>query len=133
MMKWAGALTVAGFALAGFAVPLVAQGNGLAALTGLTPGQWEVRDRGDNRRTRICVREGYDLIQLRHRGQSCGRHVVESGVDDVTVQYTCKGNGYGRTHVRRETATLVQIESQGIVGGVPFEFTAEARRVGECR
>ena len=28
---------------------------------------------------------------------------------EVTVQYTCRGRGYGRTHIRRETNRLVQI------------------------
>jgi hypothetical protein len=50
----------------------------------------------------------------------------------VVVQYTCRGKGYGRTHIRRETGRLVQIDSQGIAGGLPFEFSAEARRVGDC-
>ena len=43
------------------------------------------------------------------------------------------GNGYGRTNLRREISRLVQIESQGIVDGLPFQFAAEARRVGACR
>ena len=48
------------------------------------------------------------------------------------MQYTCRGRGYGRTHIRRETGRLVQIESQGIVDGLPFDFVAEGRRIGEC-
>mgnify|MGYP006175199349 CR=1 FL=1 len=34
--------------------------------------------------------------------------------------------------LRRETSRLVQIQSQGIRNGLPFEFSAEARRVGDC-
>ena len=123
------ALTVGGLAL-----PLAAQSaNGLDALRQLTPGLWEVRERGSGEKTRMCIRSGQDLIQLRHKGASCSRHVVESGSNDVTVQYTCRGDGYGRTHIRRESAVLAQVESQGIVGGLPFEFAGEARRVGACR
>jgi hypothetical protein len=48
------------------------------------------------------------------------------------VQYTCRGRGYGRTHIRRETSRLVQIDTQGIADGRPFAFAAEARRVGDC-
>ena len=58
--------------------------------------------------------------------------MIEDGANAVTVQYTCQGSGYGRTQIKRETSRLVQIESQGIAGGLPFEFTAEARRVGDC-
>ena len=122
------------FAAAGLVtLPLAAQSDSLAVLDKLTPGQWEIRERGSDKKTRICVRDGYELIQLRHRGQQCSRHVVESRGNDITVQYTCRGNGYGRTNVRRESATLGQIESQGIAGGLPFEFSAEARRIGSCR
>ena len=48
------------------------------------------------------------------------------------VQYTCRGKGYGRTQIRRESNRLVQIDSQGIADGLPFSFSAEARRVGDC-
>ena len=58
--------------------------------------------------------------------------MVQDNNSEVIVQYTCRGKGYGRTHIRRETSRLVQIDSQGIAGGLPFEFSAEARRVGDC-
>ena len=49
-----------------------------------------------------------------------------------TVSYTCAGQGSGRTRLRLESARLVQVESSGIAGKLPFDFTAEARRVGSC-
>jgi predicted subunit of tRNA(5-methylaminomethyl-2-thiouridylate) methyltransferase len=58
--------------------------------------------------------------------------VVEDRADQVTVQYTCRGRGYGRTTIRRETGRLVQIQTQGIAEGLPFDFAAEARRMGDC-
>jgi hypothetical protein len=51
---------------------------------------------------------------------------------EMTVQYTCKGSGFGRTQLRRETAQLVQIETQGVADGLPFDFSAEGRWAGEC-
>ena len=72
------------------------------------------------------------LIQLRHPDASCDKVVVQDSPSEVTVQYTCRGRGYGRTHIRKETNRLVQIDSQGIANGLPFEFNAEARRVGDC-
>jgi hypothetical protein len=50
----------------------------------------------------------------------------------VTVQYTCRGRGFGRTHIRRETDRLVQIDTQGIADSRPFAFSVEARRTGDC-
>ena len=69
---------------------------------------------------------------MRHAETNCSRFVVEDERDKVTIQYTCPGNGYGRTDIRMETGGLVQIESQGIVSGAPFQFAAEARHTGNC-
>lgn len=112
--------------------PAAAQAPSLAMLGTLKPGAWELRFRDSEPSRRICVRSGQELIQIRHAGGPCNRFVVEDGANAVTVQYTCRGNGYGRTSIRRETAELVQLDTQGIAGGLPFEYVAEGRRVGSC-
>lgn len=127
---------VLGGAVAGLiglvAMPGLAQGNGLAMLASLTKGEWTIKYRDGSPDRKICLRSGQELIQLRHRESGCNRFVVEDAASKVTVQYTCSGNGYGRTSIRRETPALVQLESQGIEGGLPFQFVAEARRTGTC-
>lgn len=126
----AGAALTAMLALAG---PAMGAGPSLAMLDQLSPGRWDVRFREAGvPPQRLCLSNGQALIQLRHAGPACERFVIEGGPRDVVVQYTCKGRGYGRTHIRKETAQLVQIDSRGIADGLPFEFTAEARRVGDC-
>ncbi|MDG6080001.1 hypothetical protein E3U23_12465 [Erythrobacter litoralis] len=102
-------------------------------LDSLSPGAWELRYRDGAAKRRLCVRSGKEFLRLRHPRSDCNRFVVEDGRSSVTVQYTCRGDGYGRTSIRRENAELVQIESQGIKSGRPFQFAAEARRVGSCR
>lgn len=124
---------VAGLYATGLLTPAAAQAPSLAMLSALDDGQWELRFRDGRESRRVCVRSGLELIQLQHSSQGCSRFVVEDGASQVTVQYTCKGNGYGRTNIRREGSDLVQIDSQGIAGGLPFSFSAEARRVGPCR
>ena len=121
-----------GLALVAPLVPLAAQPTPLAALARLDPGSWELRFRPGNRLGRMCVRDGRQLIQLRHQQLDCSQFVVEDTADRVTVQYTCRGRGYGRTFIRREGDGLAQIESQGILDGQPFAFSAEARLVGRC-
>ncbi len=130
-LAW-GALAVAVAAAGGLAAPGLAQGGGLAMLGTLTKGEWTIKQRSGAGDRRICIKSGAELIQLMHRESGCSRFVVEDGAARVTVQYTCPGNGYGRTSIRRETAVLVQLESQGIHDGMPFQMTAEARRTGEC-
>lgn len=117
-----------------FAGPtLAAQRPSLAMLDMLQPGQWEVRDRDlAGGRSRICIESGRRLIQIRHMREACRSFTVQDTADAVTVHYTCPGNGYGQTSVRYESAQLVQLETQGIAQGLPFNFRAEVRRVGTC-
>lgn len=127
----AAALLCAAGAMASGSV--VAQVRSLAMLDRLEAGDWELRlhDEASVPR-RMCLRDARRLIQLRHPGQSCSRITVEDTDSQVTVQYTCRGHGYGRTQIRRESDSLVQIDTQGIAQGLPFAFAAEARRVGSC-
>lgn len=122
-----------GLLVIGVLAPAAAQAPSLTMLSALDDGLWELRPRDGSAVRRLCVRSGLELIQLQHTESNCSRFVVEDGTQAVTVQYTCRGNGYGRTSIRRETSSLVQIDSQGIAGGLPFQFSAEARRVGACR
>ncbi|MFA6218928.1 MAG: hypothetical protein WC692_04015 [Erythrobacter sp.] len=126
-----GMLLALGAPLAMLAVPVFAQ-TSLAMLDTLARGGWELRYRDGTATRKVCVRTGRELIQLRHIETGCNRFVVEDGADEVTVQYTCRGNGYGRTSIRKESSVLVQIDSQGIADGKPFQFSAEGRRVGAC-
>lgn len=127
--KLAAALAMTGF---GLAAPAFGQSRPLAMLDRLDAGKWELRMREDGARTTLCIPNGRRLIQLRHPNEACDRLVIEDAPNQVAVQYTCRGRGYGLTRIRRETNQLVQIESQGIAEGLPFDFTVEARRVGSC-
>jgi hypothetical protein len=118
--------------LVGVAVPAAAQRAPLQMLDGFQDGRWELRIRGGGIE-RLCLHDARQLIQLRHPNLRCERLVVEDSASSVTVQYTCRGRGYGRTHIRRESQQLFQMEAQGIADGLPFEFAAEGRRVGECQ
>ena len=127
-----GLIAAIGMVALGMTLPAAAQSDGLAMLGGLAKGEWTIKHRDGSEARKICVKTGQELIQLRHSEAGCSRFVVEDGANKVTVQYTCPGNGYGRTNIRKETGALVQIESQGIASGLPFQFVAEARRTGSC-
>lgn len=124
-----------GAALAGvflLANPGQAQGPELKMLDTLTKGNWNLRIRDDGSQRSVCVRDGREFVQLQHRESGCSRFVVNDGPNAVTVQYTCRGNGYGRTSIRREGDGLVQIQTQGIHNGTPFSYSAEGRHTGRC-
>lgn len=124
-------LLAVGSGLALIGLPLAASPPELGMLTGLAKGKWELRVRGEGSRT-VCVRKGPEFIQIKHADSRCSRFIVDDAPTDVTVQYTCRGNGYGRTHIRKESDKLVQIDSTGIHNGAPFDLSAEARHVGSC-
>ena len=119
------------------ALPGASQAVAQAPLLGLEPGEWELRDRGEESGkgdvSRICLTDIRQLIQLRHGRNSCKRLTVEEAAKRLVVSYECGGAGTGRTDLRMETPRLVQIQSQGIAGGAPFSFSMEGRRVGACR
>ena len=122
--------------LAGFATvagePATAQRTVLQMVEQLQDGRWELRTRERGGVQRLCVGNRRRLVQLRHPDLACERLIVEDTPNSVTVQYTCRGHGYGRTHIRRETSQLIQVESQGVADGLPFDFAAEGRRIGDC-
>jgi len=103
-----------------------------AMLNTLERGLWTLRVRDSGSRERICVRSGMEFIQLRHRNERCSRYLIRSTPDELVVQYTCRGEDYGRTTIRRESAELVQIQSRGVRDGRPFALSGEARLAGRC-
>ncbi len=119
-------------AMAVGAWPAAAQAPELAMLDTLQKGSWTIALRTDGSQKQVCVRTGREFIQLRHAQPGCSRFVVEDAERQVTVQYTCRGNGYGRTTIRMESRGLVQISSQGLHGGTPFSIEGEARHTGRC-
>jgi hypothetical protein len=124
-----GVLVFAGLASA----PLIAQSAELSMFDALAKGSWNLRFRDNGAQTqRICLRSGRELIQLKHKQPGCSRFVVTDKPDEIVVQYTCPGNGYGRTSVRRESNALVQVQTQGIYNGTPFSHSGEARHSGSC-
>jgi hypothetical protein len=129
---WAMRRVPLGLAALLVAIPLAGHAAELGMLDALAKGGWSLRIRDDGTEQRICVRDGRELIQLRHRQAGCSRFVVRDDADEVVGQYTCRGNGYGRTSIRREGSGLVQVQSQGIIDGAPFSISGEARHNGAC-
>ena len=104
-----------------------------SALGRVSPGQWEVREQAASATpVLLCVHDAQDLARLRHVGAQCRNFVVENTLRRATVPYECPGKGYGQTTLRVQSAVQVTLDSQGVESGVPFAFTAEARRVGPC-
>lgn len=130
--RMTGKLAPLGLAALLVLIPLAGHAAELGMLDALNKGAWSLRIRDDGSEQRICVRDGRELIQIQHKQPGCSRFVVQDEANEVVVQYTCRGNGYGRTSIRREGNGLVQVESQGIIDGAPFSISGEARHSGSC-
>lgn len=137
MISWKSCLALGGaialgLAAPGVIVPSMAQAPELPLLGSLERGEWTIRFRDGTPSRKVCVRNGLELIKIQHSSKNCSHYVVDDTSKSVAVQYTCQGEGYARTTIRRETGSLVQITSHGISDGLPFQFEAEARRTGTC-
>ena len=107
----------------------------MGVIAQLEPGRWEVRELDTIRPApvrSICVADPAILLQLQHRDVACSRLVIESDAKSATVHYTCPTGGFGRTTLKASSPRLVRIETQGIDRKLPFEFSAELRRKGNC-
>ncbi len=105
----------------------------LAALDGIERGEWTLTERGAKQPyKKLCLGDARQLLQVRHGGASCTRFVVTDTDANAVITYDCIGAGNGRTDLRVETPRLVQILSQGIASGAPFDISLEGRRTGIC-
>ena len=108
---------------------IAAKPGTLDVLNKLQPGLWQLKTFGDQAERQMCIDNGRKLIQIRHAGEICSQFIVEDTATAATVQYTCRSTGYGRTRIRFEQPALVQIDTQGIQRGLPFDMKIEARRI----
>jgi hypothetical protein len=126
------ALLLGSLALAG-----VAHASGRASfplLDRLEKGQWTLTERGQAKPMRkICLGDASVLLRPEHRGGQCAQYILDNEPAHLSIHYKCSAMGHGNTIIRHETNRVVQIETQGIVNGQPFERSIEARRVGACQ
>lgn len=105
----------------------------MAALGGLERGAWSLHEIGNSSSTRaICVHDPKLLLQLIHGPAQCAQYVIEDRPNSLTVQYSCPGQGYGRTTIKVEDRNLIRLQTQGLMKGAPFDFDFEGRRTGKC-
>jgi hypothetical protein len=116
------------------ALPAYAAAPSLAALGKLEKGRWQVREL-DNATpaTSLCIGDPEVLLRYEHRSfPACTSEVLDSAPAAGTIQYSCKGRGFGHSHLRVETPRTVRVDTQGFSNGRPFSYRLEARRTGAC-
>jgi hypothetical protein len=112
---------------------LVAAAPRPGALAKAAPGLWEIAGvPGTRAPARECVGDTGVLAQFEHRSRPCTRKVLVDGVSTAVVDYSCGGRDFGRSKLTVLTPRSLRIETQGISGGMPFNYVLQARRAGEC-
>jgi len=136
MMRVTGAACLAALGLlaVGAAAPAQAPAQPPAALALLETGLWELRDlEASAPPARLCISDLRQLLQPVQPEPLCKHFIAEDGGGRTAVAYDCAARGRGRTSLRVETPRLLQIDSQGVVDGRPFDMRYEARRLGTCK
>lgn len=102
------------------------------ALAPTSGGVWELAGVPGARPARQCVADTTALAQFEHRAKNCTRVVISDSGPTAVIHYTCAGGGFGQSKMTVITPRSLRIETQGISGNLPFNYTLQARRVGDC-
>jgi hypothetical protein len=97
------------------------------------PGIWEISGvPGAKAPIRQCLSDIALLAQFEHRNQTCVRKLIADTPSSSTIEYSCGGAGFGRTDIVAITPRSLRIGTQGISGGLPFNYVLQVRRMGDC-
>lgn len=104
-----------------------------AVLSRASGGLWEIRVLPSaGAPQRMCLADPALLAQFEHRRTSCTRVVIRDQPAFAEVHYTCTGGGFGRSEITLITPRSLTIRTQGISDNVPFNYSVQARRIGDC-
>ena len=72
------------------------------------------------------------LARFEHRAKLCSVKTLRDAGSTAEINYSCQGAGFGESQVTVLTPRSLRISTQGISDGLPFNYTLQARRVGDC-
>ena len=105
---------------------------GPTALSQAKPGVWELRRLPDGKPVRQCVADVAALAQVERSGEKCARNLVSRDGASSVFRYRCAAGDFGQSTLTVVTPRSLTIETQGISGGLPFNYVVHARRIGDC-
>jgi hypothetical protein len=104
-----------------------------ATLAETAPGLWEISGFPKADATaRQCVADTATLAVFENSGQNCEQVVISDTPSTTVIEYNCGNGSFGRTKLTLLTPRSLRIETQGISAKYPFNYTIQARRVGDC-
>ena len=104
-----------------------------SALAQAQPGLWEISGApGARAAVRQCVADVAALARFEHRSNSCTAKLLKDAGSSAEIDYSCGGAGFGHSKVEVITPRSLRISTQGISGGLPFNYVLQARRIDDC-
>ena len=104
------------------------------ALAQAQPGLWEISGApGARGPIRQCVSDVVTLARFEHRSSNCSAKVLKDVGTGTKIEYNCGGAGFGHSEITVLTPRSLRIATQGISGGLPFNYVLQARRVEDCQ
>jgi len=104
-----------------------------ASLNQVQPGLWEIQGvPGVTGVARQCVADVSILTRFEHRTKNCTEKQLKAAGSESDFDYTCGSAGFGHSEVTVITPRSLKISTQGISGGLPFNYVLQARRVADC-
>ncbi len=104
-----------------------------SALAQTQPGLWEISGApGTSAPIRQCLADVASLARFEHRSKACRAKILKDGGSLILVEYTCGGAGFGNSEIDVLTPRSLRISTQGISGGLPFNYVLQARRIDDC-
>src|SRR5690349_7276440 len=96
-------------------------------------GLWEVSGvPGRTGPVRQCVTDLMMLARFEHRAANCSVRVLKNAGTHAAVEYSCGSAGFGHSDIELITPRSMRISTQGISGGLPFNYVLQARRIADC-
>jgi hypothetical protein len=104
-----------------------------SALAQVQPGLWEISGvPGAAAPVRQCVMDVVVLARFEHRAKACSAKTLRDAGTMAEIDYSCGGAGFGHSEVTLLTPRSLRVGTQGISGGLPFNYVLQAHRIADC-
>lgn len=105
-----------------------------SALSQTRPGLWEISGApGSKAPIRRCVGDILTLARFEHSSRICTSNILHDDGSSTSIDYSCGHAGFGHSQIDVITPRSLRISTQGISGGLPFNYVLQARRLDDCR
>jgi len=98
------------------------------------PGLWEISGTpGAKTPIRQCIADLTGLARFEHRSKNCRARILKNSGSFTSIEYNCGSADFGHSEIEALTPRSLKISTQGISGGLPFNYVLQAHRIDDCQ